>query len=280
MAAANPDPHFHVMTVPGENGFQGDCTVYKLGRNGRRAPDNDMRLNRPGRGESLVSHFSHCHKWDEVLFIYHGRSTAFPAVVDAFIAMVRTPVRKIVFWSCWGADRIDKDGPDFQRLVAHLVASKCNCPPRGELPADPTNTPAAHPPSTDCSACPLDPEHCPYEGTVVLTAGTIPVDARVNNTDPPRSIDVSTPLSIDFRGGHWVLTSADGRVRRITVSPDGTTSEETATVEHAFGDIGVGTDDSLRRRAILRNMRRLAEGLGNEDAQKMANRVLPPLPRR
>lgn len=276
MAAANRDPHFHVMTVPTDNGFDGDCTVFKLGRNGRRTPDNDMRLNRPGRGESLVSYFSHCHKWDEILFVYHGRSTAFPAVVDAFIAMIRTPVKRIVFWSCWGADRIDKDGPDFQRLVAHLVSSKCNCPPRGAPPADATQTPAAHPPSDDCSACPLDPEHCPYEGTVVLTAGTIPVDARVNDNDRPRMIDVSTPLSIDFRDGHWVLTSADGRVRKITISPEGRVSEETVTVEHAFGDIGIGTDDSLRRRAIQRNMRRLAEGLGPEDAQRMANRVLPP----
>ncbi|MEK7466246.1 MAG: hypothetical protein AAB074_02425 [Planctomycetota bacterium] len=275
MASAHPDARYHVMLVPGADGFEDPCTVLKLGRNNRRTDDRTMRLHRPGTGDSLVRHFAHCHRWEEVLFIYHGSATAFTSVVDAFIAMVRTPVKRIVFWSCWGADRIDKDGDDFDRLKAHLLSSKCNCPPRGAPPADDTDTPAAHPASTACSACPLDPEHCPYEGTVIITAATIPVDARVRDTDPPRLIDVSTPLSIDFRGGQWVLTSADGRVRKITISKEGRVTEETVRGDTAIEGVPVGTDDSLRRRAILRNMRRLAEGLGNEAAQRMANRILP-----
>ncbi|MCC6739262.1 MAG: hypothetical protein IT452_09460 [Planctomycetia bacterium] len=275
MAAANPDPHFHVVIYDDLDAGGSPATVLNhTGREWRRL--TGYRTTRPRGGKDLSAHFGNCHKWHEVMFIYHGSSGAFHAVVEDFKRMVRTPVRRLVFWSCWGAENIDVAGADFISLKNHLVASRCNCPPR-RAGAPPRG--AAHPPGA-CTACPANPDHCPYEGTEIVTAGRFNVDARLRDNDEPRLRSISIPLGIDFRAGRWSLNSPDGTVRIIHVSPAGdVTVTEAARPGTVFGDTPLGTDASLRRSGIRRNWARIADGLSGTAQQALRerlDRVYPP----
>lgn len=269
MAAAHPDPHYHVLMYDALDAGGSPATV--LNFSGREwTKKTGYRTTRPPGGKDLTNHFANCHKWHEIMFIYHGSSGAFHGVVEEFKRMVKTPVRRIVFWSCWGADNIDVAGADFVALKDHLVASRCNCPPR-RAGAPPRG--AAHPPAA-CTDCPAEPDHCPYEGTEIITAGRFTVDARVRDGDAARDRAISIPLGIDCRGGRWSLNSPDGSVRVITISPEGNvTVNEAARPANVFGDTPLGTDRSLRRSGIRRNWARIADGLSGAAQQALSERL-------
>jgi hypothetical protein len=243
LASANLSSHFHLLIYDSlDASGTGAATMYVV-RNGAREPVSGFRNSRSATN-NLARHFANCHKWDELLFIFHGETNAFRNIAAQIRRMITTPVRRIVFWSCWGADNIRIDSPEFTELKNHLIACRCNCPPRREASPVP---PAAHPAGL-CTACPQTPDHCPYEGTTIITAGTI--RARVRGRDT----DIAVPLGIDFRGSpaRYVLTSPDGQVRVITISPDGSVTESTQTGGNAFGTTPLEADPGLGERARLR----------------------------
>ncbi|KAF0243901.1 MAG: hypothetical protein FD180_2982 [Planctomycetota bacterium] len=278
MAQANAGGRFHVLFYGSLNrqGSGGATVVRSVG--GQLREEEGFRNSRTPGPMNLETHFANCHKWHEILFIYHGGSGAFEAVAAQFARMIKTPVRKIVFWSCWGADRISVTSREFNALKDHLMSSRCNCP--GRRPPVPV-PPAAHVHST-CTVCPLEPDHCPYEGTTIITAGTLTVDARVRDSDPPGSRDrtITVPLGIDFRpdpahpgAGHWVFTSPNRRVRVITISPEGVVTESEQEGGTVFGGAPLESEPRLALRSIQRNADSVTDRLNRAQKDALAERL-------
>lgn len=252
LAESNMNAHYHVLFYDSLDAKgSGAATMLPI-VGGRRKEKTGFRNSAQPPASCLATHFSNCHKWHELLFIFHGEKNAFKNVAAQIPRMISTPVRRIVFWSCWGADRIDVNGAEFVALKTALVGMRCNCP--GRRPPTPV-PPAAHPAGA-CTACPGPPDHCPYEGTTIITAGTI----RANVGGTPT--DIAVPLGIDFRRdpanpnapGRWVLTSPDSVVRVIEISPEGNVTETTQRGGSVFGaplesDPGLGDRARQRRGA-------------------------------
>jgi hypothetical protein len=265
MAAGEPAGHVHFLSYE-SLGKAGSSATLMTFQGGVKTETKDCRVGSGFATRNLVNLFANCHKWSEIIFIYHGVNSAFAPIVDELISLTSTPIRRLVFWSCWGGDLISRDSAEFGRLVAHLQAARCNCPPRRAAVKCP---PALHPAAL-CTACPTDPLHCAYEGTEIICAALLPVTTRLGPRDPEETVDISVPLGIDYvpdpaapaTRGHWVLTSADGTVHVYTVPPEGpVVGPVKASPSPIFGNATLGTDTSLRDRGIERNQDRIKKEL-------------------
>ncbi len=231
----------------------GEASIRRMVRNVRgeaerylkAVPEWSRRREVPKAAQTGLLPPDCCH-FDEVMIMFHGHQNGVYEGLIEYLPYVLNgkPARRVVIWSCRSGERFfpkqaatDPVGP-YERLLGVFRPKNCPCG------CDPTRCRALDANGAD-SRCPTD-----RDPVTVLTAGYY-----VNPNDPNRT-PVPVNLGINFeayenpeaRTLDGTLSSPDGRLRQITVHPDGSITAEMTSVGAdgygipTFGGIRVGTD--------------------------------------
>jgi hypothetical protein len=162
-----------------------------------------------------------CCFFAEVMVVFHGHQAGAYRFIEKSLRRVLAgrPVEKLVLWTCTSSDRFSPaQTNDAYQHIAWLVRPKeCGC---GCL------VDRCHAFDPDCK-----PRHCPdgKTPTTILTSGEANGKAVRLGLDPKKPNPLSSP---------------DGRLRQITVQPDGTTAAgEQVTAQ--MGQAGATFFDAL-----------------------------------
>lgn len=162
-----------------------------------------------------------CCFFAEVMVIFHGHQAGAYTFIEKTLSQVLAgrPVEKLVLWTCTSSDRFSPTQTNnAYQHIAWLVRPKecgCGCVVASCNAFDP-----------DCKA-----RHCPdgHSPTTILTSGEANGKAAKLGIDPAAANPLSSP---------------DGRLREITVQPDGTTAPG-AQVTAGMGPAGATFFDGL-----------------------------------